>query len=113
MTQLLERWKAWANRLKIEVYALYMAYGDPRTPWCAKVVAACVVGYAFSPIDLIPDFIPLNYPQRAGQIHDRPRPVYSGKGRAGSDRRHSSHNAPFPSDRLAAIPALRDHSKAL
>ena len=59
MPQLLERWKAWANRLKIEIYALYLAYRDPRTPWYAKVVAACVVGYAFSPIDLIPDFIPL------------------------------------------------------
>ena len=59
MTQSIQRWKAWATRLKIEVYALYLAYRDPRTPWYAKVVAACVVGYAFSPIDLIPDFIPL------------------------------------------------------
>jgi uncharacterized membrane protein YkvA (DUF1232 family) len=59
MKQSIQRWKAWANRLKIEIYALYLAYGDPRTPWHAKVVAACVVGYAFSPIDLIPDFIPL------------------------------------------------------
>ena len=59
MKQSIQRWKAWAKRLKIEIYALYLAYRDPRTPWYAKVVAACVVGYAFSPIDLIPDFIPL------------------------------------------------------
>jgi uncharacterized membrane protein YkvA (DUF1232 family) len=59
MKQFIDRWKAWAKRLQIEVYALYLAYRDPRTPWYAKIVAACVVGYAFSPIDLIPDFIPV------------------------------------------------------
>ena len=59
MKRFFDRWKAWAKHLKIEIYALYLAYRDPRTPWYAKVVAACVVGYAFSPIDLIPDFIPL------------------------------------------------------
>jgi uncharacterized membrane protein YkvA (DUF1232 family) len=59
LNQWIECWKAWAKRLKIEVYTLYLAYRDPRTPWYAKVVAACVAGYAFSPIDLIPDFIPL------------------------------------------------------
>lgn len=52
-------WKQRARQLKREVYALYLAYKDPRTPWLARVVAACVVGYAFSPIDLIPDFIPV------------------------------------------------------
>lgn len=52
-------WKQRAQRLKREVYALYLAYKDPRTPWLARVVAVCVVGYAFSPIDLIPDFIPV------------------------------------------------------
>lgn len=41
------------------MYALYLAYKDPRTPWFARVFAACVVGYAFSPIDLIPDFVPI------------------------------------------------------
>jgi len=41
------------------VYALYLAYRDPRVPWYARVFAACVVGYAFSPIDLIPDPIPV------------------------------------------------------
>ncbi len=41
------------------MYALYLAYRDPRTPWYAKVVVAVVVGYAASPIDLVPDFIPI------------------------------------------------------
>ena len=49
----------WAQRLKHETYALYLAYRDPRVPWYARVVAACVVGYAFSPLDLIPDPIPI------------------------------------------------------
>ena len=48
-----------ARQLQAEVYALYLAYRDPRVPWYAKAVAACVVGYALSPIDLIPDFIPV------------------------------------------------------
>ncbi len=55
----LDRWKARARQLKAEVFALYLAYKDPRVPWYARLVAACVVGYAFSPIDLIPDPIPL------------------------------------------------------
>ena len=55
----IEGWKRWARRLKVEVYALYLAYRDPRVPWYARVFAACVVGYAFSPIDLIPDPIPV------------------------------------------------------
>lgn len=50
---------SWARRIKRDVYALYLAYHDPRVPWYARVVAACVVGYAFSPIDLIPDPIPI------------------------------------------------------
>lgn len=45
--------------MKLEVYAIYLAYKDPRVPLRARVFAACVVGYAFSPIDLIPDFIPV------------------------------------------------------
>ena len=53
------RWKERARRLKREVYAIYLAYKDPRVPWYARVFAACVVGYAFSPIDLIPDPIPV------------------------------------------------------
>lgn len=56
---MLERWKEKANELKRELYALYLAYRDPRVPLYARVFAACVVGYAFSPIDLIPDIIPV------------------------------------------------------
>ncbi len=48
-----------ARRLKAEVYALYLAYRDPPVPWYARLFAAGVVAYAFSPIDLIPDFIPV------------------------------------------------------
>jgi uncharacterized membrane protein YkvA (DUF1232 family) len=58
-TRSLARWKRWAGQLKAETYALYLAYRDPRTPWHARIFAACVVGYAFSPIDLIPDPIPV------------------------------------------------------
>ena len=54
-----ERWRSRARRLKVETYTLYLAYRDPRVPWYAKAFAACVVAYAFSPIDLIPDFIPV------------------------------------------------------
>lgn len=52
-------WKQWARQLKVEVYALCLAYRDPRVPWYARLFAACVVAYAFSPIDLIPDPIPI------------------------------------------------------
>ncbi len=52
-------WKHRARSLHEEVYALYLAYRDPRVPWHAKAFAACVVGYALSPIDVIPDFIPI------------------------------------------------------
>ena len=55
----MEAWKQRARQLKAETYALYLAYRDPRTPWYARIFAAVVVGYAFSPIDLIPDFIPV------------------------------------------------------
>ncbi len=55
----LEPWKRRAKQLKTEVYAVYLAYRDPRTPWYARVWAAAVVGYALSPIDLIPDFVPV------------------------------------------------------
>lgn len=59
MRMFIEGWKQRANQLKVEAYALYLAYQDPRVPWLARVFAACVVAYAFSPIDLIPDFIPV------------------------------------------------------
>ncbi len=53
-----ESWKRRARRLKAQTYTLYLAYRHPRTPWYAKVFAALLVGYVFSPIDPIPDFIP-------------------------------------------------------
>lgn len=56
---MLNRLRQYARKLKLEVYVLYFAYRDPRVPWYAKVFIACVVAYAFSPIDLIPDFIPI------------------------------------------------------
>jgi uncharacterized membrane protein YkvA (DUF1232 family) len=59
MPSFIDSWKARAHQLKTEVYALYLAYKDLRTPWYARIFAAGVVAYAFSPIDLIPDFIPV------------------------------------------------------
>lgn len=53
------RIKAWARRLKAEITALWHALRDPRTPRAARIVALVVVAYAVSPIDLIPDFIPV------------------------------------------------------
>ena len=58
-SSLIDTWKARARALKTEVYAMYLAYRDPRVPWYARLFAACVVAYAFSPIDLIPDPIPV------------------------------------------------------
>lgn len=54
----LEAWKRRARQLSAQTYALYLAYRHPRTPWYAKVFAVLIVGYVFSPIDPIPDFIP-------------------------------------------------------
>lgn len=51
--------KNWARLVKRDVHALYLASRDPRVPWYAKALAALVAGYALSPIDLIPDFIPV------------------------------------------------------
>ncbi|WP_261134843.1 YkvA family protein [Bacillus sp. Marseille-Q3570] len=51
--------KSYAYKLKQNLFVLYLSYKDNRTPWFAKVFTLCVVAYAFSPIDLIPDFIPL------------------------------------------------------
>ena len=51
--------KLWAKTLKRDVVALWIAARDPRTPWFAKAVAGAVAAYALSPIDLIPDFIPI------------------------------------------------------
>ena len=55
----IEAWKRRARQLKAETYALYLAYRDPRVPWYARLFAALVVGYAFCPLDLIPDFVPV------------------------------------------------------
>lgn len=52
-------WREKARALKRETYAVYLACRDPRVPWYGRLLAACIVGYAFSPIDLIPDFIPV------------------------------------------------------
>jgi len=55
----IDAWKQRARNLKVETYAIYLACRDPRVPWYARLLAMGVVGYAFSPIDLIPDFIPV------------------------------------------------------
>lgn len=49
----------WASKLKNNIAMLYLAYRDGRTPWYAKAIAIITVGYALSPVDLIPDFIPI------------------------------------------------------
>jgi uncharacterized membrane protein YkvA (DUF1232 family) len=54
-----EQIRAWAHRIRRDVHALYLAALDPRVPWYAKAVAIVVTAYALSPIDLIPDFIPV------------------------------------------------------
>jgi len=59
MARWLDRTRQWARRLKRDVLALWIAARDPRTPVLAKLVAASVAAYALSPIDLIPDFIPV------------------------------------------------------
>ncbi len=56
---MLDKFKQRARALRHETFALYFAFRDARTPWYAKMIAALVVAYAFSPIDLIPDFIPV------------------------------------------------------
>lgn len=54
-----KNWKEIAKGLRTEIHALGLACADPRTPWYAKLLATLVVGYALSPVDLIPDFIPV------------------------------------------------------
>jgi uncharacterized membrane protein YkvA (DUF1232 family) len=56
---MLEKLKSRARALKNEAFAVYLATKDPRTPWYAKAVAFLTIAYAFSPIDLIPDFVPI------------------------------------------------------
>jgi uncharacterized membrane protein YkvA (DUF1232 family) len=55
----MQTWKQRVRQLKKETYAIYLACKDPRVPWYARVFAGFVVAYAFSPIDLIPDVIPI------------------------------------------------------
>ena len=54
-----EQFRAFVHRLKQDIHALYLAARHPGTPWYAKLFVVCVVAYAVSPIDLIPDFIPV------------------------------------------------------
>jgi uncharacterized membrane protein YkvA (DUF1232 family) len=56
---MISRVKAWARDLNRDGYAIYLASRDPRMPWYAKILAVAVAAYALSPIDLIPDFIPV------------------------------------------------------
>lgn len=66
----LESTKGWASRLKRDVIALWIAARDFRTPVLAKIVAAAVAAYALSPLDLIPDFIPVfGYPDDTLEHH--------------------------------------------
>jgi uncharacterized membrane protein YkvA (DUF1232 family) len=56
---MIERLNAWARNIRRDVHALYLAGRDPRVPWYAKALAIAVAAYALSPIDLIPDFVPV------------------------------------------------------
>lgn len=56
---MIDKAKQWARAVKRDVHAVWLAARDPRTPWFAKVLALVVAAYAVSPIDLIPDFIPV------------------------------------------------------
>ena len=58
-TAILAKFKSKAAALKLDILVLYLAARDPRTPWAAKAIVAGIVAYALSPIDLIPDFIPV------------------------------------------------------
>ena len=59
MTGILDRLRRWARTVTRDVIALHLAARDPRVPWPAKAVAARVAAHALSPIDLIPDFVPV------------------------------------------------------
>ncbi len=58
-SHILQKLKEKTRSLRREVFCMYLALRHPRTPWYAKVLAVCVVAYALSPIDLIPDPIPV------------------------------------------------------
>lgn len=55
----MQGWQQKLHQLKKETYAIYLAGKDPRVPWYARILAGFIVAYAFSPLDLIPDFIPV------------------------------------------------------
>ena len=56
---MLARLRDWARAIKRDVHAVYLASRDPRVPWYVKALGVCIAAYALSPIDLIPDFIPV------------------------------------------------------
>jgi uncharacterized membrane protein YkvA (DUF1232 family) len=56
---MIQQARQWARVVKRDVHAIYLAARDPRVPWYAKALAFCVAGYAISPLDLIPDFVPV------------------------------------------------------
>ncbi|WP_375411482.1 YkvA family protein [uncultured Bradyrhizobium sp.] len=56
---MISRIKTWARTLRRDAHAIFLASRDPRVPWAVKLLALAVAAYAFSPIDLIPDFIPV------------------------------------------------------
>src|SRR5207244_4504526 len=76
----LDGWRARVRRLKRDVYALYLACRDPRTPWYAKLLAAGVVAYAFSPIDLTPGLPGRPAPGAAGHPAGHPHDPRAGDG---------------------------------
>lgn len=107
MSRFIEYLKARARALKRETHALYFAARDPRTPWLAKLVIAIVVAYALSPIDLIPDFIPI-----LGYLDDillLPLGIYFAlkliPAAVLADARHAAHQASFnlSASRAAAV----------
>jgi uncharacterized membrane protein YkvA (DUF1232 family) len=59
MMQTAKSWRQLARKLKQDVVAIALAMRDPRVPWYAKALGACIIAYALSPIDLIPDFVPV------------------------------------------------------
>jgi uncharacterized membrane protein YkvA (DUF1232 family) len=59
MADVLTRLRTWAGVLRRDLGALWLAARDPRVPWPAKLMAIAVAAYALSPIDLIPDFVPI------------------------------------------------------
>jgi uncharacterized membrane protein YkvA (DUF1232 family) len=56
---MMQEWQQKVRQLKREIFAIYFACKHPKIPWYTKILALCVVSYAFSPIDLIPDIIPI------------------------------------------------------